>query len=280
MYKEIDEFTAYTAKPVYQSTGKRDTAWLGRFTFRTLQDFEGMRRILTIIARGYLHRHGTEPYENIEYARNALKAWCSVPEKTKKAPEIGTDSEVNFGCLSEQFPELVDEKGNGWLYRHVKNIIKYARKNTDLVSKPNMKHIEALASGFTTAWKKKVRQLQVPAFAPNTKGAWVLRFDDILADALELGPLQNHEVVLSQPVIDQLKKATPKGVPDTLLPMLMQYYIAHKHGDEEWVILPVSAVDAYYGNNNFSKKWKQQLPKSIFESKEAYGICKFKMNIP
>ena len=247
MYKEIDEFTAYTAKPVYQSTGKRDTAWLGRFTFRTLQDFEGMRRILTIIARGYLHRHGTEPYENIEYARNALKAWCSVPEKTKKAPEIGTDSEVNFGCLSEQFPELVDEKGNGWLYRHVKNIIKYARKNTDLVSKPNMKHIEALASGFTTAWKKKVRQLQVPAFAPNTKGAWVLRFDDILADALELGPLQNHEVVLSQPVIDQLKKATPKGVPDTLLPMLMQYYIAHKHGDEEWVILPVSAVDAYYG---------------------------------
>ena len=279
MYKEIDEFTAYTAKPVYQSTGKRDTAWLGRFTFRTLLDFEGMGRILTIIARGYLHRHGTEPYENIEYARNALKAWCSVPEKTKKAPETGAESEVNFGFLSEQFPELVDEKGNGWLCRHVKNIIKFARKNPDLISKPNRKHIEALSSGFTTAWKKKVRQLQVPAFAPNTKGAWVLRFDDILADALELGPLQNHEVVLSQPVIDQLKDATPKGVPDTLLPMLMQYYLAHRHGDEEWAILPVSAVDAYYGNNNFSKKWKQQLPKSIFESKEAYGICKFRITL-
>lgn len=279
MYKEIDEFNAYTAKPVYQSTGKRDTAWLGRFTFRTLLDFEGMGRTLTIIARGYLHRDGTEPYKNIEYARNALKAWCSVPEKTKKAPEMGTESEVNFGCLSEQFPELVDEKGNGWLYRHVKNIIKYARKNPDLVSKPNMKHIEALAGGFTTAWKKKVRQLQVPAFASNTKGAWVLRFDDILADALELGPLQNREVVLSQPEIDQLKEATPKGVPDTLLPMLMQYYIAHRHGDEEWVILPVSAVDAYYGNNNFSKKWKRMLPKTIFESKEAYGICKFKMTL-
>lgn len=117
-----------------------------------------------------------------------------------------------------------------------------------------MKHIEALAGGFTTAWKKKVRQLQVPAFAPNTKGAWVLRFDDILADALELGPLQNHEVVLSHPEIDQLQDATSKGVPDGLLPMLMQYYIVHKHGDEEWVILPVSVVDTYYGNNNFSKK--------------------------
>ena len=279
MYKEIVEFKAYTAKPVYQSTGKRDTAWLGRFTFRTLLDFEGMGRILTIVARGYLHRDGTDPYENNEYARNALKAWCSVPEKTKKAPETGAESEVNFGFLSEQFPELVDEKGNGWLCRHVKNIIKFARKNPDLISKPNRKHIEALSSGFTTAWKKKVRQLQVPAFANNTKGAWVLRFDDILADALELGPLQNHEVVLSQPVIDQLKEATPKGVPDGLLPMLRQYYFAHKHDDEEWVILPVSAVDAYYGNNNFSKKWKQQLPKSIFESKEAYGICKFKMTL-
>lgn len=278
MYKEIDEFKAYTAKPVYQSTGKRDTAWLGRFTFRTLLDFEGMGRILTIIARGYLHRDGTEPYENIEHTRNALKAWCSVPEKTKKAPEIGTEGEVNFGCLSEQFPELVDEKGNGWLYLHVKNIIKYARKNTDLVSKPNMKHIEALAGGFTTAWKKKVRQLQVPAFAPNTKGAWVLRFDDILADALELGSLQNHEVVLSQPVIDQLKEATPRGVPDSLLPMLMQYFLAHRQ-DGEWVILPVSAVDAYYGNNNFSKKWKRMLPKTIFESKEAYGICKFRITL-
>lgn len=47
--------------------------------------------------------------------------------------------------------------------------------------------------------------------------------------------------------------------------------------DEEWVILPVSAVDAYYGNNNFSKKWKRMLPKTIFESKEACGICKLKM---
>ena len=279
MLNEIDEFKAYTARPDYKSTGKRDTAWLGRFTFRTLLEFEGMGRILTIIARGYLHRDGTDPYANIDYARNALKAWCSIPEKTKKAPEIGTESEVNFGSLSGQFPELVDKKGSGWLHRHVKNIVKFARKNPNLVSKPNMKHIEALASGFTTAWKKKVRQLQVPAFAHNTKGAWVLRFDDILADALELGPLQNHDIILSQPVIDQLQDATPKGVPDSLLPMLMQYYLAHKHGDEEWVILPVSAVDAVYGNNNFSKKWKRMLPKSIFESKEAYGICKFRITL-
>ena len=43
--------------------------------------------------------------------------------ENKKSLEIWPESEVNFGCLSEQFPELVDEKGNGWLYRHVKNLV-------------------------------------------------------------------------------------------------------------------------------------------------------------
>lgn len=97
----------------------------------------------------------------------------------------------------------------------------------------------------------------------------MLRFDDILADALELGPLQNYEITLSQQVSDQLKETTPKGVPEALLPMLMLYYLAHKRDAEGWVILPVSAMDAFYGNNNFSKKWKKLLPKTLFECKEA-----------
>lgn len=279
MLNEIEEFMAYTRKPRYSASGKRDTAWLGRFTFRTLKDFEGLGRILTIIARGYLYQNGQDPYERLDYARNALCAWCSIPSKSKKAPEAGADPKVNFGDLSSDFPELVDEKGNGWLYSHVKGMIQFVRKNPDLISKPNMKHIEQLAEGFTDEWKKKVRQMQVPAFARNTKGAWVLRFDDILADALELGPLQNHEIVLPENTLAELKKATPIGIPINLLPMLAQYYLAHKEENAEWVILSVSAVDAYYGNNNFSKKWKAALPKDIFESKESYGICKFKMNI-
>ena len=280
MLNEIGEFKAYTEKPVYRSVGKRDTAWLGRFTFNTFLDFEGLGRILTIVARGYLFRDGADPYESIEYARNALCAWCSIPVKSKKAPEAGTVPKVNFGHLSTDFPELVDKKGNGWFHRHVKNVIKFARKNPDLVSKPAQKNCEKLAAGFTREWKKKVKQLQVPAFAQNTKAAWGLRFDDILADALELGPLQNYEISLSQDVINKLKEVTPKGVPDDLLPMLTMYYLAHRQDGEDWVILPVSAVDAYYGSTSFSKKWKKALPKDIVEYKESYGICKFRINCP
>ena len=121
--------------------------------------------------------------------------------------------------------------------------------------------------------------MQVPAFALNTKGAWVLRFDDILADALELGPLQNYDISLPQETTTLLAERTPKGIPDNLLPMLVKFYLAHLQEGEEWVVLPISAVDAYYGGNSFSKKWKPLLPKNIVEFKNSYGICKYKITI-
>lgn len=167
-----------------------------------------------------------------------------------------TEPNVNFGHLSSDFPELVDENGNGWFHRHVKNIIKFVREHPELVSKPAQENCEKLATGFTREWKKKVRQLRVTAFAQNTKAAWGLRFDDILADALELGSLQNYEMSLSQQAIDCLKVQTPKGFPDTLLPVLLQYYLSHGGEVEEWVVLPVSAVDAYYGSTTSAGRRK------------------------
>ena len=277
MLNEIEEFRAYTEKPFYAATGKRDTSYLGRFTFRTFTEFEGLGRILTIIARGYLFKENENPYERIEYARNALCAWCSIPEETKKAPEGRPNPKANFLDLTSAFPEFVDADGCGWLYRHVQGVIQFVKENSAVTSKSAADNCTILKEGFTKEWKKKVRQMQVPAFALNTKGAWILRFDDILADALELGPLQNHDISLPQEALDLLAERTPKGVPDDLLPMLTKYYLVHQQDGKEWVVLPVSAVDAYYGNNNFSKKWKQILPKDLIEFKNRYGICKYKL---
>lgn len=279
MLNEIAEFRAYTEQPTYAATGKRDTSYMGRFTFRTFTEFEGMGRILTIIARGYLFKENEKPYERIEYARNALCAWCSIPEEMKKAPEGRPNPKVNFSDLSSAFPKLVDADGSGWLYRHVQSIIQFVKDNPSVTSKSAADNCEILKEGFTREWKKKVRQMQVPAFALNTKGAWILRFDDILADALELGPLQNYDVSLPPETLTLLAENTPKGVPEDLLPMLAKYYLAHLQEGEEWVVLPISAVDAYYGNNNFSKKWKPLLPKDLVEFKNSYGICKYKINL-
>ena len=51
---EWQEFLDYTEPVEYQASGKKDTTWLGRFTFEALRDFSGMNRILTILARGFL----------------------------------------------------------------------------------------------------------------------------------------------------------------------------------------------------------------------------------
>ena len=88
----------------------------------------------------------------------------------------------------------------GWYYRHIKNVIRFVKVNPDKVSKSACKKCENLSAGFTAQWKKRVRQLQVPIFALNTKGAWTLRFDDIIADALEAGALRTEEYPLPETV--------------------------------------------------------------------------------
>ena len=51
MINEWEEFCAYTGTVSYTASKKSDTTWLGRFTFATILEFEGMARILTILAK-------------------------------------------------------------------------------------------------------------------------------------------------------------------------------------------------------------------------------------
>ena len=70
MTNEWLEFQAYIKKPSYSVESKHDLSYLGRFTFKTITDFEGFGRILTVIARGYLFHNqdgslrGGNPYLN------------------------------------------------------------------------------------------------------------------------------------------------------------------------------------------------------------------------
>ena len=59
MINEWEEFCAYTGTVSYTASKKSDTTWLGRFTFATILEFEGMSRILTVLARRYLF-HGKD----------------------------------------------------------------------------------------------------------------------------------------------------------------------------------------------------------------------------
>ena len=84
MIDEREEFRAYIGEVQYASKGKRDGSWKGRFTFPMLLDFEGFARILTILARGYMFDEETP---DIDRARRALCAWCSIPEEETAGPK-------------------------------------------------------------------------------------------------------------------------------------------------------------------------------------------------
>ena len=279
MTNEWLEFQAYINKSSYSAESKHDLSYLGRFTFKTITDFEGFGRILTVIARGYLFhnqdgslREGN-PYERVEYARNALCAWCSIPDKNEDEPF------TNFIALSSDFPELVNDKGEGWYYRHVQNIVKFTKKNSDTVSEKAKTTVALIGKGFKTEWKKKVRQLQVPIFALNTKAAWALRFDDILADALELGALRTEECILPAEKQDVIKALDLGGVPFEVVRDVVAYYEANKQDDTDWVVLPIANFDCYYGNTNFSKKWLSKIPAAILSREVSNGVSRVKSNL-
>ena len=276
MINEREEFEAYTGVVQYTAAGKRDRTWKGRFTVDMLLDFQGFARILTILARGYLFDGGDL---ETAHARRALCAWCSVPNDSKTAgPKKDWQFDTEFSAFHAELPELVDADGAGWLVRHVRRMCTFAGEHPDVVSKPDVSACGKLAKGFEREWRKKVVQLQVPIFAPNTQAAWGLRFDDVLADALELGPLRSPDVFFSPALEQRIEEATPRGVPTEVLRTLIGYYLANRQEDTDWVVLPVVNFDAYFGKN-FSHKWLNALPEDLIVRgrDKGRGVCRFRV---
>ena len=284
MLNEWKEFLDYTESVPYTASGKNDTTYLGRFTFDTLLDFEGLARVLTIVARGYLfHKENGEPLADdprsrIGYARRALCAWCSVPDKKTATPKEVWQFKTDFGDLHQEFPDLVDADGIGWFCRHVHAVARFIKGNPDKVRKTALDKAAIIDKKFDAAWRKKVVQFQFAIFSSQTSGAWILRFDDVIANALELGPLRRMEVDLSPALLDKLQELTPKGIPFDIVQTLVAYYISNKPEDCDWVVLPVANFDAYFGGSSFSKKYLKAIPETILvRDGTGFGVCRYRV---
>ena len=111
MLNEWNEFQDYTGAVNYTARNKQDTTYLGRFTFDTILDFEGLNRVLTILARGFLfHNEDGSPAEmprdRIDYAKRGLCAWCSVPDSKKSTPREQFSLAVSLGNFIRNSPAL------------------------------------------------------------------------------------------------------------------------------------------------------------------------------
>ncbi len=274
MLNEIEDFKAYITFPEYRAKNKYDSTYLGRFNFDMLIKWYGMENVLTVIARKYMWETDVPDYDR---AYRALCAWCSLPEPKKARPKKDGQSKTCYVDLHEEFPELVDETGAGWFFRHVQNIVSFAKENPEALSKTTAKNCEILKNGFENAWRDKVLQYQVPLFAPSSKGAWLTSFDDVIAEAKQRGPLRNNDIPLPGDMEEKLIALTPKSVPGEVLPVLVKYYKAHKTDESDWVVLPEINFNAYFDTTSFSKKWLTALPESIIERQEKYGVCRYRV---
>ncbi|MCQ2484645.1 MAG: hypothetical protein MJ168_04850 [Clostridia bacterium] len=283
---EWAEFLAYTEQPTYSVKNKRDNSFLGRFTMDMITGNYGFARILTIIARGYLFHNpdGTlkdgSPYDRTEYACRALCAWCSIHEKektTRKEWQFRTD----FRDFYNEFSELVDENGNGWYIRHLNGIVDFINSNRDKVGQSTHRIADSIDK-IEDSWRKKVVQYQIPIFSENTKGDKIIRFDDVIADALELGALRSEPIVLTKEQKEGLKKVTPKEVPVEVAETLLEYYLANKPDDSDWCVLPLTNIEAFLGSTALSRLYMKKLNGTVLERKDSVTsacVAKLSRNI-
>ena len=105
-----------------------------------------------------------------------------------------------------------------------------------------------------------------------------MRFDDMIADALELGELKVYPEQLSDDISDRISAAVPEHMQEKVS-YLVAYYLAHKPNDSDWVVLPVVSFDAFFGGTAFSKKILSNLPKNIIiRDKTGYGVSRYKVS--
>lgn len=280
---EWAEFLAYTKEPTYAVRNKKDNGFLGRFTMDMLIENYGFVRILTVLARGYLFHNpdGTQraddPYERTDDARCALCAWCSIPDKKNATPRAEWQFKTDFRELHDAFPELVDKNGCGWYIRHLRGIADFINANRDKTGKSTHKLADNMGK-LEDAWRKKVIQFQIPIFSEGTKGDLILRFDDVIADALELGALRTESIRLTGEQEQWLAEVTPSKVPLHVSKTLLEYYLANKPADSDWCVLPVTNVEAYLGSSALSRMYLKWLPETALERKQIRsGVCIYKI---
>ena len=118
------------------------------------------------------------------------------PGQQKAKPKEAWQYETDFRGLHDGFPELVDEQGSGWFVRHVHGVRDFLKRHPEKVKQARPEKPGTALHGWDRDWRDKVIRFPDSAVLPETKGGWVLRFDDVLADALELGPLRSPTLTL------------------------------------------------------------------------------------
>lgn len=274
MINEREEFLSYINFPEYSSKSKQDYSYLGRFTLEMFEDLTGFNRVLTIIARGYMF--DGEGNADISRAEKAIRAWCSVPDKKNTKPLEDWQYITDFRVLHDEFPELVDKNGRGWLCRHIANIVAYVKKNPDKVSQSATTKMKGYLNKFETNWREKIKQFHTSIYDVNTINGWIIRFDGIISDALELGPLREEKIEIPDSILYKLHEILSENCIEGVT-VLIKYYIANRQPDTDWVVISHINLDGYLGYGTFTKKLLATIPEDILIRSTNHGVNRYKI---
>lgn len=66
-----------------------------------------------------------------------------------------------------------------------------------------------------------MRQFQIPLLSSSADAAWIIRFDDVIADELELGPLRQGTVDLPNDLLAKIEAMRPEKLPTEVIQTLI-----------------------------------------------------------
>ena len=88
--------------------------------------------------------------------------------------------------------------------------------------------------------------------------------------------MQNREVTIPEELRQRVEKLSGKKAAPYISD-LIAYYHVHKEDDCDWVVLPVTSFDMYYGGSYFSKRILSTIPETILERQNHMGTCRYRI---
>ena len=123
-----------------------------------------------------------------------------------------------------------------------------------------------------------MRQFQIPIFLEHTDAIWQVRFDDVIASSETMGTLREMEAERTEQQKDKLLPFVQGEVKLKYLTTLVAYYLATKPEDSDWVVLPSTNFNCYFGSTVFSKKVLKEITgKVIQRSDTSYGSGRYQV---
>ena len=78
-------------------------------------------------------------------------------------------------------------------------------------------------------------------------------------------------------MVERIEQIRPEKLPAKVLHTMIAYYVANKLEDGDWVVLPVTNFDCYFGDTNFGRKYLNMLPKEIIERSASFGVSRYRV---